>query len=72
MSTSITQVEEDRLWQVVEHEVKRLHGGQSALTNMKTKNKKKQVYSNITCSVLQCCYHSGYACNFCLRLISNM
>jgi regulatory protein YycI of two-component signal transduction system YycFG len=46
VSTSITQGEEDRLWQVVEHEVKRLHGGQSALTYMKTKNKKKQVFKH--------------------------
>ena len=44
VNISIVQGEEDRLWKVVEHEVKNLDCGQSALVYMKTKNKKKQVH----------------------------
>lgn len=42
VNISIIQGEEDKLWSVVEQEVKNLDNGPSALT-FKTKNKKKQV-----------------------------
>ena len=35
--------EDDKLWQIVEQEVKSLDGNQSALAYMKTRTKKKQV-----------------------------
>ena len=43
VSASIIQGEEDRLWQIVEHEVKSLEGGHSTLAYMKIKTRKKQV-----------------------------
>ena len=43
MNAVILTGEDDKLWQVVEQEVKSLDGNQSALAYMKTRNKKKQV-----------------------------
>ena len=46
VSASIIQGEDDRLWQIVGHEVKSLDGGHAALAYMKMKNRKKQVNLN--------------------------
>ena len=53
--------EDDKLWLVIEQEVKSLDGNQSVLAHMKPRNKKKQVCRWKKCARKKCVHYHSYA-----------